>query len=144
MMTISALCKASSRALSMAAGSSLTIGRHKGAAPSSSSMVLTKIVLESMICPLCSRLPAGTSSLPVGIKATTGLRNTSTVITPAAASRERSQGVSFVLAGRISSPRVILLPQGLTFIPGVTVSPGSKTRPPSSVNATASIAITLS
>lgn len=89
-------------------------------------------------------MPAGTSSLPVGMNATRGLTRTGTIVAPPMARAARSVGRIMLPALMSGSPARSVEPAGRTPEPGSTVTSSSNVTDPSSRTTAFSIITTAS
>ena len=101
-------------------------------------------LLLSMFSPRRGTLPQATSSLPVGMNPTRGLRATGIWYMPAVAMAQSSSGVRKVPASTTRSPFFTSEPAWLTQVPGLTSMPFSMTRLPASRQRTCSAETTAS
>ena len=97
-----------------------------------------------MFFPRVTGAPTGTSSLPVGKKATRGRRYTGTAVTPPMASAARSTPRMGRPPRMRRSPVLSVLPRGRTWRPGTTGSSGDSVSVPSGPKAACSMGMTAS
>lgn len=120
------------------------MGKTRGSASYSMSICFTIRLFVSTFWPRRGAMPAGTSSLPVGMNATLGLRRTGTSVMPPMASAARSVGRMGRPAFMSGVPALMVSPAWRTFVPGSTCTSSSRTTEPSGWMAAFSIMMTAS